>query len=346
MHLNGNNIKLSHHISPDLLNKEIGYVAAKEDCILSLQGVVMVMSKELMTQMIKEQWPNHNCYHAKTASLGEIIDFLEGGSMCFVDAQTQKNLKIQLNKLGLSHHLSNQGKTVQISGKKIKIYPYSSEYIFLPETNNAEKKIDDRIKVDMPYESFGELYEHNFLKAIKRTVKLGFPAINFEKKDESGLSEIMPLLESKARHCELEEIAFKCNIISQQIVDLIQEETGRKAFLTIGTIWKNGKDLFSSANCFDEKFIQKTIKTGKVPINYSHHAWVTLDTMEIIDFTLDASERLVSGCNDSGYLVTAQHHKDIADKLYVPMLIGKTFYEKYDAQRYRLAHATLRSLFV
>lgn len=71
-----------------------------------------------------------------------------------------------------------------------------------------------------------------------------------------------------------------------------------------------------------------------------------LDT-EIIYFTLDASEKLVSSCNnDSGYMITAEHHEKIADKLYVPILIGKTFYEKYDAQRYRLAQATLRSIFV
>ncbi|MDA0911015.1 MAG: hypothetical protein O2809_05595 [Proteobacteria bacterium] len=341
-----NNIKFSHYLNPELLKKPIGYVAAKNNLILSLQGITMVMSKEVMSKMIKEQWPNHNEHHAKCASFGEIMDCLEEGATCFVDEKTKKTIKIQLNQLGLSHHLSDKGKAIQVGGKRIKIYPLSSEYIFLPEKNNAENSIDNRKPVEMPSQSLGALYEDNFLEAIQRTKELGFSTVNFEKKDDRALSAIMPLLQSNIRHCAIEEIAFKCNIISQQIVNFIQENTGHKAFLTIGTIWKNGKDLFSSANTFDEGFIKKTIKQRSVPIDYSHHAWVTLDTMEIIDLTLDASEKLVAGSNlDNGYLVTAGHHDDIKDKFYVPMLIGSDFYEKYDNQRYRLANATLSPIF-
>lgn len=184
------------------------------------------------------------------------------------------------------------------------------------------------------------MYFEDLLAANDFTQRIGLPGIQLSKshqnsclQDESFFLGLGKLLKID----ELSELVANCNIVSQVVCEAINTELGCKAYLTIGDVTFSGKPFFD----VNEAYMENLVAAGKGSQraqSYRHHAWVTLETMEIIDFTLNTSMALLSkdlspetrskmlGGVLSGY----------ADCLtggvrYHPVLIGEDFYNNYDS---------------
>lgn len=319
-------------------NEVIGFSVWMQDRLISLQHTIMVMSEDNIAPLIESQWPGSRRHLAKSITFSAIMSEAESGDTIYFDKESKVKFEKLLYDIGLGHHLSDESKIIYLKNKAIEIYPFTSSFIFMPPSSTKNNNLKN--KVIMPSLPYGALYERKFYEAISRTSKVGLKKHTFKKRKGSIIRKVMDFINIRIRKCGLEDIAFKCNVLSQQIVDILKKELNVNSYMTIGTIWQGGEDVFSSANIFDEKFIKSVIEKGCVPENYSHHAWVTLETMEIIDYTLDASRKLVSTSpREEGYEITASHPNEITDKCYVPVLIGDEFYSTYDSKKYKLAQA-------
>jgi hypothetical protein len=143
------------------------------------------------------------------------------------------------------------------------------------------------------------------------------------------------------------ELVAKCNVVSQIICEVIRQEVGCNAYLTIGDVTFSGEPLFS----INQGYVSQLIAGGKKSLNpqqYHHHAWITLDTMEIIDFTINTSIALLSK-NLSQEMrnkmlggVMSGHGDELRLGVqYHPVLIGEEFYLEYDS-----AYPIIKELYV
>lgn len=194
------------------------------------------------------------------------------------------------------------------------------------------------------------MYFSDFKKAELFTREIGLSsrevtgAPNVKKFiDDSFFNKLSPYLVID----KPEELAVKCNVVSQVICDVIEKKLNIKAYLTIGSIIFEGGPAFK----FDQEFVNSTVASGFGSLaapNYSHHAWITLESMEIIDFTINTSMALFSKDLSADMRikmlggVLSGHADQLTHGLkYVPVLIGEEFYLKYDS-----SYLALKNLYV
>ena len=132
-----------------------------------------------------------------------------------------------------------------------------------------------------------------------------------------------------------DELIANCNIVSQLVCEAINDISGCKAYLTIGDVESGHGSTFNMT----QSHIVEVLKMGKkLSIeDYRHHAWITLDSMEIIDFTYLTSIAFISKdlSNEQRlkYLgaVISGHADELKNGLkFKPILIGEEFYIEND----------------
>jgi hypothetical protein len=134
-----------------------------------------------------------------------------------------------------------------------------------------------------------------------------------------------------------EELMAKCNIVSQVVCEAISINMTQKAYLTIVDVDFSDKAFFD----VDENYFKTLASRGEKGLQaqeYRHHAWVTLDSMEVIDFTLNTSMAMLSKDLDLntrrqmlGGIMTGHADHLKGGVRYRPVLIGEAFYLKYDS---------------
>ena len=194
------------------------------------------------------------------------------------------------------------------------------------------------------------MYFESLLAANALTDELGLPSVRLSPPTaRSYLSDptFMPKVASLLNIDEPEELVVKCNIVSQIVCEAISNELSCGAYLTIGDVVFSGKPFFN----VDEMYVRSLVAGGKRSLaaqGYRHHAWITLDSMEIIDFTMNTSMAMLS--KDLSPVVRKQMLGGIvaghADRLkggvsYHPVLIGEAFYLEYDT-----AYPMLKAIYV
>lgn len=181
------------------------------------------------------------------------------------------------------------------------------------------------------------MYETHFAKAIKRTRALGLslPPVTLRRGlirlegcvDKSDLEKIF--FDTFGRPLN-EEDAGACLAVHASLIEPLQQFLGCQAYLTIGSL--SGKE--QSYYDFDDAKIRDVLSNG-VPIRYSLHSWITLDTLEIVDYTIATTYGAVN--NEPKYLkqlVTlppSAATSSVAEELgliYTPMLIGDSFWRE------------------
>ncbi len=184
------------------------------------------------------------------------------------------------------------------------------------------------------------MYIDDFRAANEFSKSLGLPGIVIPPiKAYSYIQDpdFFPTLANFLTINEPHELVANCNVVSQVVCEAISRMSDCTAYLTIGDITFDGKPFFD----VNADYIKGAIAGGKSSLaaqKYRHHAWVTLDTMEIIDFTLNTSMALLSkdlsppmrykllGGVLSGYA------DEITDGMrYCPILVGEEFYTTYDS---------------
>lgn len=192
------------------------------------------------------------------------------------------------------------------------------------------------------------MYFNDFISANQFTQSIGLPgaAINPATNvpylnNPAFINRLAPLV--KIDHPA--ELVAQCNVVSQVMCDAIKKLYGCDAYLTIGDVSFHGKPYFN----VDQQSISTAIRGGKQslhPQNYKHHAWITLDSMEIIDFTMSTSLAVLNKKLSKeermkmlGGVLSGHADQLTGGMQYHPVLIGEQFYEEYDAT-YAFANQT------
>jgi hypothetical protein len=143
------------------------------------------------------------------------------------------------------------------------------------------------------------------------------------------------------------ELVAKCNVVSQVICEVIRQEVGCNAYLTVGDVTFSGEPFFN----INQGYVRQLIAGGKRSLNpqhYHHHAWLTLDSMEVIDFTLNTSMALLAKDLSPdirekmlGGVMSGHGDEFRLGVQYHPVLIGEEFYLEYDA-----AYPMLKEMYI
>lgn len=185
------------------------------------------------------------------------------------------------------------------------------------------------------------MYLNEFIEASQFAQSIGLPGANIELPKDGvrylSDSAFFPILGRSLKIDDAYDLVVKCNVVSQVVSEVIRETIGCNAYLTIGDVSFSGKPYFN----VDQAYIKRLIQSGKRSLEaqkYHHHAWITLDSMEIIDFTINTSMALLSKDLSSEMrnkmlgAVFSGHGDELRHGVrYHPVLVGDEFYTEYDA---------------
>ena len=181
-------------------------------------------------------------------------------------------------------------------------------------------------------------YYEQLLKAAEFTASLGLALPAISSLVYGSILQCPGFMQTVAANMNItepEELMLKCNLVSLRLVEVIEQAFDFKAYLTVGSLLQGNTPSFR----ISEPYIRVITQNGSITDpDYSHHAWVTLENMEIIDLTFMTSVAMLSrALRDAdrsqhfGAIVTGQ-----ADTLasrgvhYVPILVGEEFYKVFD----------------
>lgn len=165
-------------------------------------------------------------------------------------------------------------------------------------------------------------FREKFLNALARTAAHGFLVEPFQATSEPapitgdhGFELMQRLTEELGEYGQLrvDEIAFKCGQVSRAMQSHLERVTGQSSMLTIGTVSVKGTPLWEVD---EDRLLQK--KAGG-----SYHVWLTLPSMEIIDFTLNVSLRVQRGVRLDGVQPIFGNPDSTPNYSWEPILVGR-----------------------
>lgn len=182
------------------------------------------------------------------------------------------------------------------------------------------------------YKMLNDLYVNDWNLAIERTKKFGFsvsPAASkvVEKRYlKPEVLEKMPhMILKSCGEIGLAELVGQCMSIHHRLAPVISEFLECEATFTLGWVLNNTEELFK----FDDVFIEETIKNGHKNNRVNLHAWITLPSMEVIDFSLPTTIGYVKGKKEMYGATIASHPDEFTKGLkYKPMLLGDEYLQK------------------
>jgi len=187
--------------------------------------------------------------------------------------------------------------------------------------------------------SAGEIgdYRRNFDQAAAFTKSCGFavakPAWAFEDALDSEGSFLEPPMR-RAGVIDPAMSAGQCLKWCHYLAPEYERQLGRAVWLTIGQLWKGDSVIFSPTWGELKRWSNRGIsiaeiqQQGRVGVNL--HAWLTIDTGEIIDLTLLSSmAKFVGGgyAKLAGAAVWGRDPGVLNNHRYFPMAIGQAFGE-------------------
>lgn len=132
-----------------------------------------------------------------------------------------------------------------------------------------------------------EVYREQFEKALDRGRSLGFrvPVLGkiatelaFDDPDDHTM---LAVVEEVARHFQADDLVAGCLHVSYLIRSIVHDITLAKPMFTVGSVTYLGKTNFE----FTDLQLQSWIEHGLPAPAPGVHAWLTMPTMEIVDFT-------------------------------------------------------------
>ncbi|WP_321349059.1 hypothetical protein [Halopseudomonas oceani] len=191
-------------------------------------------------------------------------------------------------------------------------------------------------KLPKSNEDIGD-YQVDFANAIRFTKSCGFsverPSWRPHEKLEVKGTFLEPVLRS-AGVKDFSKAAFQCLKWCHYLAPYLEQKLGRKIWLTVGQIWVDDRAMFSPTWSDLSNWSQRGISVGEMQKQWSSgfnlHAWLTVDSGEIIEPTLMTSIATLFpdkyphflgavGWGDPTEILTA--HK------YFPMAVGAEFAE-------------------
>lgn len=169
-------------------------------------------------------------------------------------------------------------------------------------------------------------YKQEFSAACERTRRLGYPTETISFNDKrflvgDGLSQITATLQKLLGSTPPERVGNNCVKINEILHDYIEENKLFRAYFTIGYFHVGGEYKFK----FSETDLQQWLLNGHTgtAAGLNLHAWLTLESLELLDATLPTSVGLST--KDSrllGGVITCRPSKLNGDLTFHPMVVG------------------------
>jgi len=180
-------------------------------------------------------------------------------------------------------------------------------------------------------------YKDEFLKAVELARSLGYDYKNVNIVDrriinQSSLNNLSAVLQQILGSLSPYEIAAQCFITNLEILPAIESVFNCKVYYTLGYYTQFGEDIFK----FTQKDIELWLKKG-IPefTNINMHAWITLDSTEIIDVTLLTSIGVATNNIELIGTIINSHPNDFDNGMvYHPVVLGHKILQDIGVLRY------------
>lgn len=179
------------------------------------------------------------------------------------------------------------------------------------------------------------MYYTEFNQAIERTQKLSLELPSIEFSQQKYLSKEMHdqlpyILYNTFGELDLNEVSQQCMSLHLRIKEPLSQFFGVNFMYTLGYIHYPPNDIFKT----DESQLISMLSQELNSLELNMHAWLTLPSMEILDFSLITTLALHYGWDyGHGGVITG-----LSDELkhgirYHPLLVGNDFLRKIGAQK-------------
>jgi hypothetical protein len=180
------------------------------------------------------------------------------------------------------------------------------------------------------------MYENEFNEALNRNRRFGLSVPDIVKPNvgrfitDKACAELPFFVKDKGLTQE-EEVVLQCISFNFRLKEILSEYFKSPLYYTIGHVKINNDSMFEQS----EKSLFTMLKNGITSPSINLHVWLTLPSMEILDYTLQTTYGRVN--NDPRLIgnVIAQHPNDFTKSMsFHPMIIGEEFMQKIGAMQF------------
>ncbi|MBH8553944.1 hypothetical protein I8751_16505 [Nostocaceae cyanobacterium CENA357] len=172
-------------------------------------------------------------------------------------------------------------------------------------------------------------YQKEFQEALERTKRLGFTIPKWKFNDrllrsKDSIEKISNTLMNFLRYHDMsfEDLSAQCIAVHTKISEIITQVISCNALVTIG--WFYDENINDSLYKFTEEEFKSWMSNELQAFQGSDvHVWITLDSGEVIDFTLLTTIGKINGMFKPGSVLMARPEKSECFIKYHPMVVGK-----------------------
>jgi len=174
------------------------------------------------------------------------------------------------------------------------------------------------------------MYLDEFTAAVERTKRMGLKCPNIDVSNVRFLSgdklSHFPLaLRNAVGLISHEELDAQCLYIHYKLLKPVSDILRSPAYFTIGHIETSDRLWFEQ----DEESLSRMLESGTPSPKLKIHAWLTLPSMEILDFSFLTSYAVIMKIKESSGGLIAEHADELKHgMMYHPMLIGDDFVKR------------------
>ncbi|WP_404419321.1 hypothetical protein [Marinospirillum sp.] len=174
------------------------------------------------------------------------------------------------------------------------------------------------------------MYKLEFEKAVERTkaFKLECPEVVFfggTLLTAERMKKFPYVLRDAVGEISIEELVAQCLSIHYRLSEVMAELFDTPCYFTIGYVDTVDRLMFHQS----EQDLRELLQSGINGSSLNIHAWLTLPTMEIMDFSLPTSYAIVNEMKEGIGGLIATHADSLTSGMkYHPMLVGEDFLRK------------------
>lgn len=174
------------------------------------------------------------------------------------------------------------------------------------------------------------MYKSEFEMAVLRTknFNLKCPKIEYSKElllTPEKMHSFLSTLRKSFGDIGIDDVVAQCLSIHHRLSDVIADFFNTRCYFTIGHVETSAQLMFHQSEDDLRGILEKGINGSSVNI----HAWLTLPTMEIMDFSLPTTYAVLNKMEEEAGGLIATHADNLTGGMkYHPMLVGEDFLRK------------------
>jgi hypothetical protein len=171
------------------------------------------------------------------------------------------------------------------------------------------------------------MYKSEFFNAVERAKQFGLNVPEITEMESRLLSdeaqaELPLIIHNTLGVLEEEEILLQCLLLNLRLKKVFSDYFKSSVYYTIGYIEIDDAPMFKQT----EESLRKMLENGIEGPSINLHAWLTLPSMEILDFSISTSYGRVNGIKEMMGKALAMHPDELTGGMkYRPMLVGEEF---------------------